>query len=93
LALVQDDKKSISYRAVIRTFLLVGLTSMGTIQYGFGVILFRISELEPSFRASILSQVVPRSVLTFVGIGVGAAIFVLAEKLQVNRTKQTVTTS
>jgi len=85
LSLVQDDKTTLDFRVVIGAFLAVGLVSMGAIQYGFGFILIRVGELDASFRSSILDQVIPRAVLTFVGIGLGAFIFALAQKIQKKR--------
>jgi hypothetical protein len=82
LSLVQDDKTALDFRIVIGAFLAVGLVSMGAIQYGFGFILIRVDELDASFRSSILGQVIPRTVLTFVGIGLGGLIFALAQKIQ-----------
>ena len=72
LALVHDDKKALEFRLIIGTFLAVGLVSMGVIQLGFFVILRRLSDVDQySLRTSIEGQAIPRSILTFAGIGAG----------------------
>lgn len=85
LSLVQDDKTTLEFRLVIGAFLVVGLVSMGAIQYGFGAILSRLDDLDGNFRSAILDQVAPRGILTFLGIGLGGLIFVAAQKFQKSR--------
>jgi hypothetical protein len=84
LTLVQDDKAAIGFWIIVIVFFAVGLISMGAIQLGFEIISVRLHELrDMELRNAIQSQAVPRTVLTLFGIGVGGAMFIISQLIQI----------
>lgn len=85
LTLFQDpNANDIISRSVYGIFLVVGLLSMLAIQYVFLVVFRMLPALPPTLQSGIESTILPRTMATFAGIGVGflvaVAVNTFAEK-------------
>lgn len=85
--LTEYPTHKIAERLVMVAFLLVGLASMSAIQIVFFEVMRRVGENAAIFPIDVQANLIARTTLTFVGIGIGGLLFYLAQRFTARRVK------
>lgn len=90
LYLLRDGKETTTTKTLPILFLLLGLLALIVIERNYSIITFRLTNINAEFFNAMNLTKIERSVVEFVGIGLGVGFFIFAVNMQSKLAKKPV---